>query len=77
MVVCVCVPGIHSLQVWYQDTEVPKSPLSVTVCEGCDPSRVKATGPGLSQAVSNRPNHFNILTRYYYTLTRYCYTLTR
>uniref|UniRef100_A0A8C5FXD9 Filamin B n=1 Tax=Gadus morhua TaxID=8049 RepID=A0A8C5FXD9_GADMO len=55
--------GIHSLQVWYQDTEVPKSPLSVTVCEGCDPSRVKASGPGLSQAVSNRPNHFNILTR--------------
>ncbi|KAJ3602536.1 hypothetical protein NHX12_030289, partial [Muraenolepis orangiensis] len=55
--------GVHSIQVWYQDTAVPKSPLSVTVCEGCDPSRVQATGPGLSQAISNKPNHFNILTR--------------
>ncbi|CAL8338413.1 unnamed protein product [Merluccius merluccius] len=55
--------GVHSIQVWYQDTEVLKSPLSVTVCEGCDPSRVQATGPGLSQALSNKPNHFNILTR--------------
>ncbi|KAG7270234.1 hypothetical protein CRUP_013951 [Coryphaenoides rupestris] len=55
--------GVHSVQVFYQDTEVPPCPRSVVVCEGCDPSRVHASGPGLREALTNTPNHFTILTR--------------
>ncbi|XP_035517689.1 filamin-C-like [Morone saxatilis] len=55
--------GVHSVQVLYDDTPVPKSPFKVSVSEGCDPSRVVATGPGLEQALTDKPNNFNIITR--------------
>ncbi|XP_047439837.1 filamin-B isoform X1 [Mugil cephalus] len=55
--------GVHSVQVLYDDTPVPKSPFKVSVSEGCDPSRVVATGPGLQQALTDQPNNFNIVTR--------------
>ncbi|KAK9529610.1 hypothetical protein VZT92_013690 [Zoarces viviparus] len=55
--------GVHSVQVLYDDTPVPKSPFRVSVTEGCDPSRVVATGPGLQQALTEKPNKFNIVTR--------------
>ncbi|KAF1391122.1 hypothetical protein PFLUV_G00038600 [Perca fluviatilis] len=55
--------GVHSVQVLYDDTAVPKSPFRVSVSEGCDPSRVVATGPGLQQALTDKPNNFNIITR--------------
>uniref|UniRef100_A0A8C4EIE9 Filamin B n=1 Tax=Dicentrarchus labrax TaxID=13489 RepID=A0A8C4EIE9_DICLA len=55
--------GVHSVQVLYDDTLVPKSPFKVSVSEGCDPSRVVATGPGLEQALTDKPNNFNIVTR--------------
>nr|XP_020466872.1 filamin-B isoform X2 [Monopterus albus] len=55
--------GVHSVQVLYDDTPVPKSPFRVSVSEGCDPSRVVAAGPGLQQALTNKPNNFNITTR--------------
>uniref|UniRef100_G3NI02 Filamin B n=1 Tax=Gasterosteus aculeatus TaxID=69293 RepID=G3NI02_GASAC len=55
--------GVHSVQVLYDDTPVPQSPFRVAVAEGCDPSRVVATGPGLQQALTEQPNHFNIVTR--------------
>ncbi|XP_060897717.1 filamin-B isoform X1 [Labrus mixtus] len=55
--------GAHSVQVLYDDTPVPKSPFRVSVTEGCDPSRVVATGPGLQQALTDKPNKFNIITR--------------
>uniref|UniRef100_A0A8D0AQB8 Filamin B n=1 Tax=Sander lucioperca TaxID=283035 RepID=A0A8D0AQB8_SANLU len=55
--------GVHSVQVLYDDTAVPKSPFRVSVSEGCDPTRVVATGPGLQQALTDKPNHFNIITR--------------
>lgn len=55
--------GVHSVQVLYDDTTVPKSPFRVSVTEGCDPSRVVASGPGLEQALTNKPNNFNIVTR--------------
>lgn len=32
--------------------------------EGCDPSRVVATGPGLQQALTDKTNNFKIVTRY-------------
>ncbi len=62
--VSVCVSGAHSVQVLYDDTPVPKSPFKVSVAEGCDPSRVVATGPGLQEALTDKPNNFNIITRY-------------
>ncbi|XP_010777560.1 filamin-B-like [Notothenia coriiceps] len=55
--------GVHSVQVFYDDTPVPKSPFRVTVGEGCDPRRVVATGPGLQQALTDKTNNFNIITR--------------
>lgn len=62
--VLVCISGVHSVQVLYDDTPVPKSPFRVSVSEGCDPSRVVATGPGLQQALTDKPNNFDIITRY-------------
>ncbi|XP_056130431.1 LOW QUALITY PROTEIN: filamin-B [Lampris incognitus] len=58
-----CETGVHSVQVLYDDTSVPKSPFRVSVSEGCAPSRVVATGAGLEQALTDKPNHFNIITR--------------
>ncbi|XP_074525668.1 filamin B a [Halichoeres trimaculatus] len=55
--------GAHSIQVLYDDTPVPKSPFRVSVTEGCDPSRVVASGPGLQKALTEKPNNFNIVTR--------------
>uniref|UniRef100_A0A3Q3B3P4 Filamin B n=1 Tax=Kryptolebias marmoratus TaxID=37003 RepID=A0A3Q3B3P4_KRYMA len=55
--------GVHSVEVLYDDTPVPQSPFRVSVSEGCDPSRVVATGPGLQQALTDQTNSFNIVTR--------------
>lgn len=58
------------MQVLYDDTPVPKSPFRVSVSEGCDPSRVVATGPGLQQGLTDKPNNFNIITRYGWRVVR-------
>ncbi|XP_038164689.1 filamin-B isoform X2 [Cyprinodon tularosa] len=55
--------GVHSVNVLYDDTPVPQSPFRVSVTEGCDSSRVVATGPGLHQALTDQTNTFNIITR--------------
>lgn len=55
--------GLHSVQVLFEDTPIPKSPFKVSVTEGCDPTRVVASGPGLEQALTEESNHFNIITR--------------
>ncbi|KAJ8259883.1 hypothetical protein GJAV_G00174540 [Gymnothorax javanicus] len=55
--------GVHSVEVLYDETPVPKSPFQVGVAEGCDPTRVKAQGPGLKEALTDRPNNFSIVTR--------------
>ncbi|KAM4583192.1 filamin B a isoform 1-T1 [Fundulus diaphanus] len=55
--------GVHSVNVLYDDAPVPKSPFRVSVTEGCDPTRVVATGPGLQQALTDQTNTFNIITR--------------
>ncbi|CAH8522190.1 unnamed protein product [Dicrocoelium dendriticum] len=39
--------GVHHIEVYYNGIPVPGSPFSVRVSSGCDPSRVKAFGPGL------------------------------
>ncbi|XP_077308129.1 filamin-B isoform X3 [Lithobates pipiens] len=55
--------GTHSVKVTYDDEPVPKSPFKVGVTEGCYPSRVKAQGPGLQEALTNKPNAFSVITR--------------
>lgn len=60
---CVC-PGVHLIEVLYDDVPVPKSPFRVSVAEGCDPSRVRAYGPGLEEGLVNKSNCFTVETRY-------------
>lgn len=57
-------PGMHLIEVLYDDAPVPKSPFRVSVVEGCDPTRVRAYGPGLEGGVTNKPNCFTVETRY-------------
>uniref|UniRef100_A0A9J8A9C4 Filamin C, gamma b (actin binding protein 280) n=1 Tax=Cyprinus carpio carpio TaxID=630221 RepID=A0A9J8A9C4_CYPCA len=55
--------GVHLIEVLYDDVPVPKSPFRVAVTEGCDPSRVRAYGPGLEEGLVNKPNRFTVETR--------------
>uniref|UniRef100_A0A8C7QW49 Calponin-homology (CH) domain-containing protein n=1 Tax=Oncorhynchus mykiss TaxID=8022 RepID=A0A8C7QW49_ONCMY len=57
------VPGMHLLEVLYDDVAVPKSPFRVSVVEGCDPTRVRAYGPGLEGGLINKANCFTVETR--------------
>uniref|UniRef100_A0A3P8P018 Calponin-homology (CH) domain-containing protein n=1 Tax=Astatotilapia calliptera TaxID=8154 RepID=A0A3P8P018_ASTCA len=55
--------GLHLIEVLLDDISVPKSPFRVSVSEGCDPSRVRAYGPGLEEGLVNKPNRFTVETR--------------
>ncbi|KAL1007835.1 hypothetical protein UPYG_G00092250 [Umbra pygmaea] len=55
--------GVHAVEVLYDEAPVPKSPFQVGVQEGCDPTRVRAKGPGLQEALTEAPNTFSIITR--------------
>ncbi|CAI5636679.1 unnamed protein product [Oreochromis niloticus] len=55
--------GLHLIEVLLDDVSVPKSPFRVSVSEGCDPSRVRAYGPGLEEGLVNKPNRFTVETR--------------
>ncbi|XP_051516060.1 filamin-A-like [Myxocyprinus asiaticus] len=55
--------GMHSVEVAYDDSPVPKSPFRVAVTEGCDPARVRVHGPGLHSGITNKPNKFTVETR--------------
>ena len=55
---------MHLIEVLYDDAPVPKSPFRVSVVEGCDPTRVRAYGPGLEGGITNKPNFFTVETRY-------------
>ncbi|XP_070997994.1 filamin-C-like isoform X10 [Oncorhynchus clarkii lewisi] len=55
--------GMHLIEVLYDDVVVPNSPFRVPVTEGCDPSRVRAYGPGLEEGLVNKPNRFTVETR--------------
>ncbi|ELW67409.1 Filamin-C [Tupaia chinensis] len=55
--------GMHLVEVLYDDVSVPKSPFRVGVTEGCDPSRVRAFGPGLEGGLVNKANRFTVETR--------------
>ncbi|KAL2300029.1 hypothetical protein Nmel_010793 [Mimus melanotis] len=55
--------GLHLVEVTYHDVAVPKSPFRVGVAEGCDPTRVRAHGPGLEGGLVGTANHFTVETR--------------
>ncbi|XP_026182184.1 filamin-C-like isoform X10 [Mastacembelus armatus] len=55
--------GLHLIEVLFDDVSVPKSPFRVSVTEGCDPSRVRAYGPGLEEGLVNKSNRFTVETR--------------
>ncbi|XP_030049986.1 filamin-A isoform X2 [Microcaecilia unicolor] len=55
--------GIHSVDVTYDGSPVPKSPFRVPVTEGCDPTRVRVHGPGIQSGTTNKPNKFTVETR--------------
>ncbi|NWZ45799.1 FLNC protein, partial [Brachypodius atriceps] len=55
--------GLHLVEVTYDDVAVPKSPFRVGVTEGCDPTRVRAHGPGLEGGLVGTANHFTVETR--------------
>ncbi|XP_078492931.1 filamin-C [Ciona intestinalis] len=55
--------GPHQVIVDYDDVPVPGSPFNVGVDEGCDPSKVKAYGPGLEQGTTAKPAKFIVDTR--------------
>lgn len=38
--------GPHSIDVTYENLQIPKAPFKTNVVPGCDPTRVKAYGPG-------------------------------
>ena len=51
------------MRVDYDDVACPGSPVDVMVQDGCDPSRVKVTGPGLEGGNTNKPCSFMVDTR--------------
>jgi len=55
--------GPHKIDVAYDGLIVPNSPFHVNAAPGCDPSKVKAYGPGLIGANPNKPASFTISTR--------------
>uniref|UniRef100_A0A8C0G3U9 Filamin C n=1 Tax=Chelonoidis abingdonii TaxID=106734 RepID=A0A8C0G3U9_CHEAB len=55
--------GLHRVEVTYDEVPVPKSPFRVAVAEGCEPSRVRAYGPGLEGGLVNKSNRFTVETR--------------
>ncbi|KAM8820778.1 filamin-C isoform 2-T2 [Eudromia elegans] len=55
--------GAHRVEVTYEDVAVPKSPFRVAVAEGCEPSRVRAHGPGLEGGLVGKANRFTVETR--------------
>ncbi|XP_061617263.1 filamin-C-like isoform X4 [Phyllopteryx taeniolatus] len=55
--------GLHVIEVLLDDDPLPKSPFRVSVSEGCDPSQVRAYGPGLGEGLVNKHNRFTVETR--------------
>ncbi|CAH1784407.1 unnamed protein product [Owenia fusiformis] len=55
--------GPHKIDVTYEGIPVPKSPFAVGVVPGCDPTRVKAYGPGLNGGITHKPQQFTVETR--------------
>lgn len=46
----------------YEGIKIPRSPFSVNVTPGCDPTRVRAFGPGLEGGHTNQAQSFTVET---------------
>ncbi|CAF0892142.1 unnamed protein product, partial [Didymodactylos carnosus] len=55
--------GMHQLDVTYENIPVPGSPFRISAIPGCDPTRVRAYGPGLENATTNEATTFTIETK--------------
>ncbi|XP_058812007.1 filamin-A isoform X6 [Topomyia yanbarensis] len=55
--------GRHTIELLYDNVPVPGSPFVVNVKSGCDPTRCRAFGPGLEQALTDQPATFTVETR--------------
>ncbi|CAM2708294.1 unnamed protein product [Rotaria socialis] len=56
-------PGMHQLEVTYENIPVPGSPFRVSAVPGCDSTRVRAYGPGLGNAITDESTTFTIETK--------------
>ncbi len=55
--------GSHDIGLSYDGEPLSDSPSSVLARYGSDPSRVKASGPGLDKAFVDEPNEFTVETK--------------
>lgn len=55
--------GRHTIDLLYDNVPVPGSPFVVNVKSGCDPTRCRAFGPGLDQALTDQSATFTVETR--------------
>jgi len=55
--------GLHKIDVTYEGLHIPRSPFNVSVVPGCDPTRVRAYGPGLEGGHTKQPQTFTVETR--------------
>lgn len=55
--------GRHTIELCYDNMPVPGSPFVIHVKSGCDPSRCKASGPGLQGGQMNQKAKFSVSTR--------------
>ncbi|CAL8084394.1 unnamed protein product [Calicophoron daubneyi] len=52
--------GPHTIEVTYDGAPVPGSPFPVNVSPGCDPTRVRAYGPGLEGGMTHELQRFTV-----------------
>ncbi|CAH8505758.1 unnamed protein product [Schistosoma turkestanicum] len=52
--------GLHHVEVTYDGAPVPGSPFPVNVAPGCDPTRVRAYGPGLEGGLTHEMQRFTV-----------------
>ncbi|VEL27353.1 unnamed protein product [Protopolystoma xenopodis] len=52
--------GLHHVEVTYDGAPVPSSPFPVSVIPGCDPTRVRAFGPGLETGMTHETARFTV-----------------
>lgn len=55
--------GRHTIELCYDNMPVPGSPFIIFVKTGCDPSRCKASGPGLNGGFMGQKAKFTVSTR--------------
>ncbi|XP_036366037.1 filamin-A isoform X2 [Octopus sinensis] len=55
--------GPYAVDISYENMPIPGSPFKTTAVPGCDPSKVKAYGPGLERGITNKPNVFTVDSR--------------